>query len=94
MELNVQVKDLTGDRCQRVRLPAGATIGQVRPQIVETLCLPENDFDGQPITWVLYNESVETMPVLSDVERVGDALQDEQVVRVIPNVIAGVADHV
>lgn len=89
MELSLEVKDFTGDRSRRMRLPAEATIGHVRPQIIESLDLPDREFAGEPVTWVLYNESAEDMPVLSDTETVGDVLADDQVVRVVPNIIAG-----
>ena len=93
MVLNVQVKDFSGDRCGHVRLPAGATIGQVRPQIIESLRMSQTEFDGEAITWVLYNESAEEMPVLSDTQTVSDVLREDEIVRVVPNIVAGGRDR-
>ncbi len=93
MQLTIEVSDCTGNRRQQVHLPAAATIGQIRPQLVEALSLDDEDLSGERISWILYNVSVKDYPILSDPQIARDVLQNGHEVRVVRNIIAGVNDH-
>ena len=88
--IEVCVKDHTGDRSGQVYLGLNRTIGQVRPQILEPLSLDLQDDVGQPITYVLANDSLPAKPYLADNQYVGEVLVAGQTVRVVPEIIAGV----
>jgi len=89
--IEVSVKDHTGDISARVHLAVDRTIAQVRPQILEPLSLHLEAGAGQPVTYVLANDSLPEKPYLSDNQYVGEVLADGQVVRVLPEIVAGAA---
>lgn len=87
--VQIEARNHTDDLSAGVRLRAGRKIGQVRPQIIEGLCLPLEDYRGEAITYAMYNESQESRPYLRDDQTVRNVLTDGQVVRVVPEIVAG-----
>jgi|GEM_PF-6831540 len=89
-KIAVWAKDFTGDRVAQVRLNCQRTIAQVRPQILESLYMALEDDSGEPITYALFNDSLESKPYLQDVQCVGEVLAEGQTVRAVPEIVAGV----
>ena len=85
MTVTIETTDVTRARKAQLTLPVDSTIGHVRPRFVESLSLSDEEFDGTPVTWALYNESADGSPMVSDLDRVGDVLQDNHRVSVVPN---------
>lgn len=88
--IEVWANDFTGDRSAQIRLNTRRTIAQVRPQILERLAMPLEDDAGEPISYALFNDSVDSKPYLQDAQSVGEVLTEGQSVRVVPEIIAGV----
>ena len=85
--ISFDVRDMTGSRRERLSVPVDRTIGQVRPQIIESLGLSDNEFDDEPATWTLYRSDPEQ--VLSDTDIVGDVIKEDQTVMPVENIVAG-----
>lgn len=88
--IEVWANDFTGDRSEQIRLNTRRTIAQVRPQILERLAMPLEDDAGEPISYALFNDSIEAKPYLQDEQFVGEVLTEGQTVRAVPEIIAGV----
>jgi hypothetical protein len=87
--IGVRVRDHSGDHEAHMKLRTSRTIGQVRPRILDRLALSEQESNGEPITWALYNDSVRSKPYLQDGQIVGDVLDDGHTLRVVPEITAG-----
>jgi hypothetical protein len=87
--IGVRVRDHSGDHEAHMNLRTSRTIGQVRPRILDRLALSEQESNGEPISWALYNDSVRSKPYLQDGQIVGDVLDDGHTLRVVPEITAG-----
>ncbi len=85
--ISFNVTDCTGSRREKLTVPANKTVRQVRPQILESLVLEENEFDNEPVTWTLYRSDPEK--VLSDTDVVRDVIKENQTVMPVRNIVAG-----
>ena len=86
--VSFNVSDTTGSSTARLTVLADSTIGQARPQILESLELSNSDFNGQPVTWTLYRSAPDEQ-ALSDDDRIGDVLNEGQTVVPMKNITAG-----
>lgn len=89
MDVRLNTIDYKCERRAQVSVPATSTVAQVRPQILESLCLPRQEYGGEEVTWLLSNDSAPNRPLLADSDVVRDVLRTGQTVKVIPNMIAG-----
>jgi hypothetical protein len=86
--ISFKVRDVSGQRFATVRdCPADACIGEVVPNLLESMSLPRVDTDGNPLTHTLRRDSDGAM--LNDGEIVGDVLQEGADVVLQPNIDAG-----
>jgi hypothetical protein len=84
--ISVTVEDFTGQIRRRARgIPADATVGEVVNSLMREMRLPVNDSQGRPVTYAAraHGES------LLESDRVGDVLQEDDVVTLSQNVTAG-----
>lgn len=88
--ISFEVRDWAG-RCvpQELTVQKDQAIGEIRPQIIESLKLSEYDFGGQPTTWHLYKEADPENQRFSDADMVKDVIEQGQTVVVSPNIVAG-----
>jgi len=86
--VSFNVSDATGNSTAKLTVPTDSTIGEARPQILESLELSECEFNGQPVTWTLYRSDPDEQ-ILSDADRVGDVLAEGQTVVPMKNITAG-----
>ena len=86
-----KVRDVSGQRSATVcDCPADACIGEVIPNLLESMSLPRLDTDGNPLTYTLRRDSDGAM--LNDGEIVGTVLDEETPdaeVVLQPNIDAG-----
>ena len=87
--IGVRVRDHSGDNEAHMRLRASRTIGQVRPRILDRLALSEQEANGEPITYAIYNDSAHGKPYIQDSQIVGDVLSDGETLRIVPEITAG-----
>jgi len=87
--ISLNLTECTSSRHETLEVGVEQTVGQIRPQIIESLGLSETDFGGDPVTWVLYNESDPSRQVLSDTDLVGDVLKEGETIMTVPNIIGG-----
>jgi hypothetical protein len=84
--LSVTVEDFTGQIRRRARgIPRDATVGDLVSSLTHELRLPANDSQGRPLT---YSARVRGES-LSESDRVGDVLMEDEVVTLSQNVTAG-----
>jgi hypothetical protein len=84
--IDVTVEDFTGQIRRRVRgLPRDATVGDLIGTLTSELRLPANDSQGRPVTYAARARGES----LADSDRIGDVLQNEDVVTLTQNVTAG-----
>jgi len=86
--LSFKVRDVSGQRSATVRdCPADACIGELIPNLLESMSLPRLDTDGNPLTHTLRRDSDGAM--LNDGETVGTVLEEGADVVLQPNIDAG-----
>jgi hypothetical protein len=86
--LSFNVRDVSGQRSATVRdCPTDACIGELIPNLLESMSLPRTDVDGNPLTHTLRRDSDGT--VLNDGEIVGTVLEEGADVVLQPNIDAG-----
>jgi hypothetical protein len=84
--ISLTVEDFTGQVRRRARgIPKDATVGDLVNGLLQEMCLPANDSQGRPLTYAARARGES----LSEGERVGDVLQEHDVVTLTQNVTAG-----
>ena len=84
--MTLMVEDFTGQVRHRASgIPRDATMGEVLASVTNRLRLPANDSQGRPVTYAARARGAS----LSEGDRVGDVLEDNEVVTLTPNVTAG-----
>jgi hypothetical protein len=84
--MTLMVEDFTGQVRHRASgIPRDATLGEVLASVASRLRLPANDSQGRPVTYAARARGAS----LSEGERVGDVLEDNEVVTLTQNVTAG-----
>ena len=84
--MTLMVEDFTGQVRHRASgIPRDATMGEVLASVTNRLRLPANDSQGRPVTYAARARGAS----LSEGDRVGDVLEDNEVVTLTQNVTAG-----
>jgi hypothetical protein len=84
--MNLTVEDFTGQVRRRARgIPRDATVGDLVTSLTRELRLPANDSQGRPLTYAARANGAS----LAETDKVGDVLQEEEVVTLTQNVTAG-----
>jgi hypothetical protein len=84
--LDLIVEDFTGQIRRRARgLPREATVSELVSSLTAELRLPANDSQGRPVTYAARAKGVS----LAESDRLGDVLENEEVVTLSQNVTAG-----
>jgi hypothetical protein len=84
--VNLVVEDFTGQmRYKAPRIPRDATVGEVISSVASRLRLPLNDSQGRPVTYQARARGAS----LDETDRVGDVLEENEVVTLTQNVTAG-----
>lgn len=80
------VEDFTGQVRHRASgVPRDATLGELITSVTNRLRLPANDTQGRPVTYAARARGAS----LAEGERVGDVLEENEVVTLTQNVTAG-----
>jgi hypothetical protein len=84
--ISVTVEDFTGQIRRRARgIPTDATVGDLVASLMHELRLPANDSQGRPLTYSARARGES----LTESDRVGDVLVEDDVVTLTQNVTAG-----
>ncbi len=84
--MTLMVEDFTGQvRHKASGIPRDATLGELIESVAGRLRLPVNDSQGRPVTYAARTNGVS----LNEGDRVGDVLQENEVVTLTQNVTAG-----
>lgn len=86
--LDISVSDATGQKVSKASaVPADGTVGELISGLVQEMRLPMNDSSGRPLT---YHARLEREGRhLNASEVIGDALETNDRIRLMPNVDAG-----
>lgn len=85
-EMTLVVEDFTGQvRHKATGVPRDATLGELLESLASRLRLPENDSQGRPVSYAARAHGAS----LNESDRVGDVLEDNEVVTLTQNVTAG-----
>jgi hypothetical protein len=84
--ISVTVEDFTGQIRRRARgIPKDATVGDLIGGLMQELRLPANDSQGRPLTYSARTRGES----LTESDRVGDVLVEDDVLTLTQNVTAG-----
>jgi hypothetical protein len=84
--MTLMVEDFTGQVRHRASgVPRDATLGEMISSVANRLRLPANDSQGRPVTYAARARGGS----LNESDRVGDVLEDNEVVTLTQNVTAG-----
>lgn len=84
--ISLTVEDFTGQVRRRARgIPKDATVGDLVGGLLQEMRLPENDSQGRPLTYSARSRGES----LVESDRIGDVLQENDVVTLTQNVTAG-----
>jgi hypothetical protein len=84
--ISLMVEDFTGQmRHKASGVPRDATMGELINSVAARLRLPVNDSQGRPITYAARARGAS----LNETDRIGDVLQENEVVTLTQNVTAG-----
>lgn len=84
--MSLMVEDFTGQVRHRASgIPRDATLGEVITSVATRLRLPANDAQGRPVTYAARARGAS----LNEGDRVGDVLEENEVVTLTQNVTAG-----
>jgi hypothetical protein len=84
--MSLMVEDFTGQlRHKASGIPREASLGEVIASVADRLRLPLNDAQGRPVTYAARARGAS----LNDSDRVGDVLEENEVVTLTQNVTAG-----
>ena len=84
--MSLMVEDFTGQvRHKASGIPRDASLGEVITSVGSRLRLPLNDAQGRPVTYAARARGAS----LNESDRVGDVLEENEVVTLTQNVTAG-----
>ena len=84
--MSLVVEDFTGQvRHKASGIPRDATLGELIGSVANRLRLPANDSQGRPVTYAARVRGVS----LNESDRIGDVLEENEVVTLTQNVTAG-----
>jgi len=84
--MSLVVEDFTGQvRHKASGIPRDATLGELIDSVANRLRLPANDSQGRPVTYAARARGVS----LNESDRIGDVLEENEVVTLTQNVTAG-----
>lgn len=84
----ILVEDVTGQKAVRLRgVPSDATVNEVVKQLLSDMEMPVSDGDGRPLNYHARLEREARQ--LGDNERIGDVLQADNSLRLLPSIDAG-----
>jgi hypothetical protein len=84
--MSLMVEDFTGQVRHRASgIPRDATMGEVLASVATRLRLPSNDAQGRPVTYAARARGAS----LNEGDRVGEVLEENEVVTLTQNVTAG-----
>jgi hypothetical protein len=84
--MSLMVEDFTGQvRHKASGIPRDATLGELIESLAGSLRLPANDSHGRPVTYAARARGVS----LNESDRIGDVLEENEVVTLTQNVTAG-----
>jgi hypothetical protein len=84
--MDLVLEDFTGQlRYKAPRVPRDATVGELISNVAGRLRLPLNDSQGRPVTYAARAKGAS----LLESDRVGDVLEQNEVVTLTQNVTAG-----
>jgi hypothetical protein len=84
--MSLMVEDFTGQvRHKASGIPRDASLGEVITSVASRLRLPLNDAQGRPVTYAARARGAS----LNESDRVGDVLEENEVVTLTQNVTAG-----
>jgi hypothetical protein len=84
--MSLTVEDFTGQVRHRASgIPRDATLSEVLDALTSRLRLPANDSQGRPVTYAARAKGAS----LNESDRVGDVLEENEVVTLTQNVTAG-----
>ena len=84
--MSLLVEDFTGQvRHKASGIPRDAALGEVITSVASRLRLPLNDAQGRPVTYAARARGAS----LNESDRVGDVLEENEVVTLTQNVTAG-----
>ena len=84
--MSLTVEDFTGQvRHKASGIPRDATMGELIESLAARLRLPENDAQGRPVSYAARAHGSS----LNESDRIGDVLEDDEVVTLTQNVTAG-----
>jgi hypothetical protein len=84
--MSLMVEDFTGQVRHRASgIPRDATMGEVIASVANRLRLPSNDAQGRPVTYAARARGAS----VNESDRVGEVLEENEVVTLTQNVTAG-----
>lgn len=84
--MSLMVEDFTGQVRHRASgIPRDATLGELITSVATRLRLPANDAQGRPVTYAARARGAS----LNESDRVGEVLEENEVVTLTQNVTAG-----
>jgi hypothetical protein len=84
--ISLTVEDFTGQNSQCARgVPTDATVGELIASLTREMRLPVNDSGGRPLSYAARANGES----LIESDRIGDVLQEKDVVTLTQNVTAG-----
>lgn len=85
--ITITARDVTGQRRTSYEIPRSSSVNDLIDQVGDRMNLLREDADGRPITWFARHEREGRN--LHRSEKVGDALQDSDEIRLQPEISAG-----
>lgn len=85
--ITITARDVTGQRRTSYEIPRNSSVNDLIDQVGDRMNLLREDADGRPITWYARHEREGRS--LHRSEKVGDALQDSDEIRLQPEISAG-----
>ncbi len=86
--ITIEVWDATGNKKQRVELPADATVNRVIAVLVERMNLPRHSPDGQLMSYKFHHKA-SGRQLLDDQTLAAADVHDGDVLRLQPEITAG-----
>jgi hypothetical protein len=87
-QLRLQVSDVTGQKIYLAEgVQADTTVDELLRQLVPELRMPRTDVAGRPLAYQLRHDGEGRH--LHSAERIGDAVQSDAQVTILPNIDAG-----
>lgn len=85
--ITITARDVTGQRRTSYEIPCSSSVNDLIDRVGSRMNLLQEDADGRPITWYARHEREGR--ALHRSERVGEALLDQDEIRLQPEISAG-----